>query len=244
MKDLLTGFFLPFQGLKMLWQPGIRRYALLPLLLNIIVFAALAWLAGGYFEVFMDEYLPENTWWDFIRPLLWLVFAAAYMVTVFYTFTLVANLIAAPFNSLLAVKIEQQLSGKAAQESNRSLLASIGPAILNEAGKLLYLLKMGLPLLALFLISAFIPGLNVIVSLLWIGFGFWFLSIEYADYPMGNHDIPAKQQRKILAAKRFKSLSFGAGISTMMLIPILWFAAMPAAVAAATRYWVDDLNQN
>ena len=59
---------------------------------------------------------------------------------------------------------------------------------------------------------------------------------------MGNHALRASQQRAQLRRRRFKSLAFGAGVTVMMLIPLVQFAAMPAAVAGATRFWVDDLK--
>ena len=70
-----------------------------------------------------------------------------------------------------------------------------------------------------------------------------FLSVhEYADYSMGNHGLSPAEQRRQLRGRRIKSLLFGAGVTVMMLIPVLQFAAMPAAVAGATRLWVDDLS--
>ena len=88
-----------------------------------------------------------------------------------------------------------------------------------------------------------IPGLNILVSIGWLLFGLWFLAIEYADYPMGNHALRPAEQRTKLRRSRLKALAFGAGVTVMMLIPVLQFAAMPAAVAGATRFWVDDLRR-
>jgi CysZ protein len=59
---------------------------------------------------------------------------------------------------------------------------------------------------------------------------------------MGNHALRPKQQRQALRRSRLQSLAFGAGVTALMLIPLLQLAAMPAAVAGATRFWVDDLD--
>ena len=144
----------------------------------------------------------------------------------------------APFNALLAARVEEKLTGELPQQADASVLAAIGPALAGELSKILYLASRALPLLILFLV----PGLNILVSIGWVLFGFWFLTIEYADYPMGNHGIAPRDQRKHLRSRRWKSLLFGAGVTTLMLIPVLQFAAMPAAVAGATRLWVDDLQ--
>jgi CysZ protein len=238
MLSAINGFFLPFQGLRLIFSPGLRRFVAIPLLLNILIFAALAYIAGTYFDTFMDRWLPSQSWLEFLRWFLWLLFAVAYALALFYGFTMIANLIAAPFNSILAARVEEKLTGTRPADADESLLKAVGPAIAGELGKILYFASRAIPLLLLF----FVPGLNILVSIGWVLFGLWFLAIEYADYPMGNHAIKPKAQRQHLRRKRFKSLAFGAGVTVMMLIPILQFAAMPAAVAGATRLWVDDLK--
>ncbi len=238
MFNAIDGFFLPFGGLRLMMRPGLRRYVLVPLLLNILVFVGVAYLAGVYFDDFMDRWLPSQAWLEFLRWLLWLLFAVAYALAVFYGFTLLANLIGAPFNGMLAARVEEKLTGTRPAESDESLLRAIGPALVGELGKIGYFAARALPLLVLFLV----PGLNIFVTVAWVLFGFWFLAIEYADYPMGNHGLKPKAQRGRLGRKRIKSLAFGAGVTALMLIPVLQFAAMPAAVAAATRLWVDDLS--
>lgn len=238
MLSAINGFFLPFQGLRLIFSPGLRRFVAIPLLLNILIFAALAYIAGTYFDTFMDRWLPSQSWLEFLRWFFWLLFAVAYALALFYGFTMIANLIAAPFNSILAARVEEKLTGTRPADADESLLKAVGPAIAGELGKILYFASRAIPLLLLF----FVPGLNILVSIGWVLFGLWFLAIEYADYPMGNHAIKPKAQRQHLRQKRFKSLAFGAGVTVMMLIPILQFAAMPAAVAGATRLWVDDLK--
>lgn len=238
MPSAISGFFLPFQGLRLVLSRGVRRYLLVPLLLNILVFAALAYLAGSYFEQFMDRLLPEQGWLEYLRWLLWFLFAVAYALALFYGFTIVANLIAAPFNGFLAARVEEKLTGKRPPDGDESLLRAIGPALAGEIGKIVYFLTRALPLLILL----FVPGINALASIAWMVFGFWFLAVEYADYPMGNHALRPKEQRRQLRRRRLKALAFGAGITVMMLIPLLQFAAMPAAVAGATRLWVDDLR--
>lgn len=251
MLSAASGFFLPFQGLRLISSPGLRRFVAIPLLLNILIFVAVGYIAVVYFEVFINSWLPPEGWtpsqsWlaflgkllEFFRWILWLLFAVAYALALFYGFTLVANLIASPFNGILAARIEEKLTGTRPADADESLLKAIAPAIAGELNKILYFTSRALPMLLLF----FVPGLNILVSIAWVLFGLWFLAIEYADYPMGNHAIKPKTQRQHLRQKRFKSLAFGAGVTVMMLIPILQFAAMPAAVAGATRLWVDDLS--
>ncbi|MBT8430064.1 MAG: sulfate transporter CysZ [Gammaproteobacteria bacterium] len=238
MLSAISGFFLPFQGLSLIFSPGLRRFVAVPLLLNILVFAALAYIAGVYFDDFMDRWLPSQSWLEFLRWILWLLFAVTYALALFYGFTLIANLIASPFNSILAARVEEKLTGTRPADADESLMKAIAPAIAGEIGKIVYFASRALPLLLLF----FVPGLNILVSVAWVIFGLWFLAIEYVDYPMGNHALKPKAQRQHLRQSRLKSLAFGAGVTVMMLIPVLQLAAMPAAVAGATRLWLDDLK--
>jgi len=238
MLSSINAFFLPFHGLKLLFTPGLRRYVAVPLLLNILIFAAIAYVAGTYFDNFMDRWLPTQSWLEFLRWILWLLFAVTYALALFFGFTLIANLIASPFNGILAARVEERLTGKRPAEADESVFAAIGPALAGEIGKIIYFVSRALPLLILFLV----PGLNILASIGWVVFGLWFLAIEYADYPMGNHALKPAAQRDRLRRRRLNSLAFGAGVSVMMLVPVLQFAAMPAAVAGATRLWTDDLS--
>jgi CysZ protein len=244
MHDLISGFLLPFRGIKLLNQPGVRRYVALPLALNILILSLILWISARYFGTFIDAFLPENSWWDFARPVLWAVFSLAYLLTLFYGFTLCANLAAAPFNAMLSAKIEEHLTGQPSPISHTPLLMLIRDTLSSELNKLGYFISRSIPLWLLLIVAIFIPGLNLLVSLLWITFGFWFLALEYTDYPMGNHEIKPKTQRQINAQRRAKSLAFGAGVSLLLFIPFIGFIAMPSAVAGATRYWVDDLKNN
>ncbi len=238
MLDDLRGLFLPLRGLRLLLRPGLRRYVLIPALLNTAIFALLAYLAAAYFDHFMERWLPAETWLAWLRWLLWLLFAAAYALLVFQAFTLIANLLGAPFNALLAARVEEMLTGAAPPRQPGSVVAAIAPAVAGELGKIWYLVSRALPLLLLFLV----PGLNLLAPVAWLAFGSWFLAVEYCDYPMGNHGMKPTEQRRALRRRRLKSLSLGAGVAVLMLVPGIQLAAMPAAVIAATCFWVEDIR--
>lgn len=244
MSDFVTGFMFPFRSIALLWKPGIRAYVIWPLLLNIAIFGLVILLSGMYFDALMDEYFPADAWWDFFRPLLWVLFYLVYAFFLFFGFTILANFLAAPFNSVLSSRIEAYLTGKAPESDNRSALSILSATLLSELNKLFYFLSRIIPLLILFFIAFFIPGLNLVVSVLWVLFGFWFLALEYTDYPMANHNIEPVQQRRKHTKSRFRSLGFGTGVAVMLMIPIVGFVAMPIAVAGATRYWSEHLSNS
>jgi CysZ protein len=239
--DFLKGARCALEGFRLMRTPGVRRYVALPLLINIILFSAavyFAWEGTGAAIAHLVEWLPA--WLDWLSWLLWPLFILMVLAVVFYTFTLVANLVGAPFNGLYAEKLEYKLTGTPPPSSGRVVdtLLGVKDAVISEFIKFGYLISRAIPLLIL----TFIPGLNVFAPLLWFVFGAWMLALEYLDYPMGNHAILFKTQRERARLRRGLMLGFGSVITVMTLIPILNFLAMPVAVAGATQLWVRHLS--
>ena len=124
-------------------------------------------------------------------------------------------------------------------ESGRRHFAGLVPAVLDELGKLLYALLWAIP----FLFLCLIPGINLAAPLLWFLYSAWMLNLEYADYPMGNHGLKAREIRSRLRRRRILGLGFGSATAGLTMVPVLNFIAMPGAVAGATAMWVDELRE-
>ncbi len=234
----LTGASYLVRGFRLIMRPGLRRFVLIPLLVNTVIFSLLAWLGISQFQELIDWLLPEESWFAFLRWLLWPLFVLTMLLVIVYSFTVLANLIAAPFNSLLAEQVELMLSGLKPQQASGSLMKNLIPTLRSEFGKLGYFLIRALPLLILFAI----PGINIIAPFLWLLFNAWFLALEYADYPMANNNLEFETQLARLKASRLTSLGFGTSTTLLTMVPVLNFLAMPAAVAGATLYWHEQLK--
>ncbi|MCG6970874.1 MAG: sulfate transporter CysZ [Gammaproteobacteria bacterium] len=239
MSNPIKGAWYLLTGLKLIFKPGIRGYVAIPLSINIVLFAALIWFGAQQFGVFLDWLTPElPQWLQWLTWILWFVFAIGGLLILFFTFSLLANLVSAPFNGLLAEAVETYLTGQKPQGSNKNFIMTIAPAITNELKKMAYFILWAIPFLVLF----FIPGVNLAAPVLWFIFSAWMLALEYADFPMGNHDIMFAQQRQRVSQKRFLNLGFGSAVSVATMTPFLNFLVMPAAVAGATALWVDQLK--
>lgn len=237
----LAGAGYLFRGLRLIVQPGLRRYVALPLLINVLVFGGLLWLAVDQFGALVDYIMPAlPEWLMWLAWLLWLLFGLAAAVLVFFTFSVVANLIAAPFNDLLAEAVERRLSGQGPPGGGGIWQAVKGAplAMFDELRKLGYFVKWAIPILILFVI----PGVNLIAPIVWAVFTAWMLAIEYTDYPMGNHELPAVEQRRILSGRRWLSLGFGGMVMVGTMVPLANLVVMPAAVAGASALWVERLR--
>lgn len=242
MSNPVAGANYLLRGFGLLFKPGIRVYVIIPILINTLLFAALIGLGIQQFTGFLDWLMPElPDWLHWLSWLMWLVFAVGAALILFFTFSLLANLVGAPFNSLLAQAVEKYLRGpdlSGASTEARGFLEVIIPAMSDEIKKILYFVLWSVPFLILFLI----PMVNLAAPVLWFLFTAWMLALEYADFPLGNHNLSFTQQRSLLRSRTFRTMGFGSAVGIATMIPIANFMVMPAAVAGATIYWVEQLH--
>ena len=226
------------QGLGMIFQPGLKRYVVLPLIISVLILAAFGWLAIDQFESTLNWLIPKDSWLEYISWILWPLFALTYLLLVFYGFTIVANLVGAPFNSKLAEAVVARLDDSIELPESEPFFADVSKSIGSEIRKMLYYLVRAIPLLILILV----PGIGPFASILWLLFSIWFLALEYVAYPLENQKLLFKEQKSILRKKPISALSFGGGVTLLLLIPVVNLAAMPAAVAGASIYWYEKLR--
>jgi CysZ protein len=243
MSNPFAGILYFLQGLKLIFRSELRPYVVIPLTINILLFAGLIWFGASQFEAFMNWLMPDiPEWLQFLEWLFWTLFSISALLILFFTFTIVANLVGAPFNGLLAEAVEFHLTGQRFEGAGgwKKMLAELVPTLIDEVKKLLYMIAWSIPFLALFLI----PVINIIAPFTWLAFSAWMLAVEYADYPMGNHELRSKEQKRLLGEKRFLSMGFGGAATIATMTPILNFLVMPAAVAGATAMWVKQFRDS
>ncbi len=238
--NLFKGFGFIFNGLSLINQAGLRRFVIIPLSINAILFGSATWYLFSKFDEWMTRLLPDFPDWlswleSALTWLLWPLFAIMILLIIFYTFSFIANLIAAPFNSLLSEKVEKHLTGQPLDTgTNFPTSEMIKRSIGSELSKLAYFAKWW----GLIFIISLIPVINFAAPFIWVVFGAWMLSLEYLDYPMANHNKFFKDINKQAMSKRSISLGFGGGVMLLTSLPIINLIAMPAGVAGATAVWV------
>lgn len=248
LNDALKGAGYLIRGVGLLTAPGVKKFVIIPLAINIILFGALIWFGYNEFNALLDWLLPaEGGWFAWLRWILVPLFFLVILVVGFFLFTFVANIVSAPFNGLLAEAVERHLTGKEVGEPKGLLhiIKNALPMVWNEVKKLGYFMLLLVPAFLLFIILSFIPVINIIASIGWFLLTAWVIAVEYNDYPHDNHDISFRQLRTNLG--RRKGLAFGFGGLTMLVtaIPIINFFIVPSAVAGATALSVEQLfNSN
>ncbi|HFP3232280.1 protein CysZ [Escherichia coli 3-267-03_S1_C2] len=233
-----SGFYYFAQGWKLVSQPGIRRFVILPLLVNILLMGGAFWWLFTQLDVWIPtlmSYVPD--WLQWLSYLLWPLAVISVLLVFGYFFSTIANWIAAPFNGLLAEQLEARLTGATPPDTGIFGIMKDVPRIMKrEWQKFAWYLPRAIVLLILY----FIPGIGQTVApVLWFLFSAWILAIQYCDYPFDNHKVPFKEMRTALRTRKITNMQFGALTSLFTMIPLLNLFIMPVAVCGATAMWVD-----
>ena len=240
--NVVTGVGYLVEGARMLTHPSLRLFVMIPLIVNVVLFATALGFSLNYLFALFDQWLgwiPE--WLGFIEWLLWPLLWLSISLIVGYTFTAVALIIASPFNALLAEKAEELITGKPvdALEGLGAALMSVPRGIVRELSKLLYYL----PMAAFVLIVSFLPGINIVAPFLWFLLGAWMMSIQFVDYPMDNHQLSFGDVKEAVRSRRLSSMGFGGVVALCTGIPLVNFFVVPSAVVGATLLWCRELAQ-
>ena len=228
-----------FEGVKLVRQKGLRQYVIIPIVINTLVLSIVmiygfsqydAWLA------FIRGLLPD--WLSFISSLIGFLAAVVIFALSVYGFSIIANIISSPFNSILSQKVEERLTGKIVT-SEASLLLVMVRSVTREISKLAYFLPRLLGLLVL----SIIPGINALAPFAWILFGAWMMTVQYVDYGADNNELGFRDLRRRLDGNVFQSLLFGIIVYFVIAIPLLNLFVIPVAVAGGTVFWVAHLKQ-
>ncbi|MDE3273923.1 sulfate transporter CysZ [Pseudoalteromonas sp. SSM20] len=238
--QLGKGFEYFLSGFSLISQKGLKRFVLIPLLINLVLFGSSLFFIIGWIEQgvnYVNGYLP-----DFLSWLEFIIWPIALLLVLFIysmVFTVITNFIAAPFNGLLSEKVELYLTGQRVNDDGLADLLKDVPRMLGrELSKLVYYLPKALLFLILLL---FIP---VFGQVMWFLFSAWMFAVQYIDYPFDNHKIPFVEARQHLKQKQGLSYGFGTAVLIFSMVPIVNLIVMPVAVCGATRLFVENYRIN
>jgi CysZ protein len=238
MTDFFDGVHYLFAGFSLITKPGLKRFVIIPLIINIVLFSLLFILLRHYtgeFSAWAIGYLPN--WLHWLSAVIWILFFLSFFLIFIYAFAALGAVAAAPFNGLLAEKVESYLTGVVPVD--RGVLANIKdvPRIVGRQFSIIFYY---LPRAFLILLLYFVPVVHVFAVVIWFLFSAWFLALQYLDFPTDNHRIPVADVRAWLQARRATTWGFGMSLMFVMSIPGVNFFAIPAAAAGAAKFWVEE----
>lgn len=235
------GFFYPFRSAKwLLSAPTLWRFVIIPFCINLVVFSAAVYFGFDFFSDRVIQQIPQGDgwYWAILYYVVWVIAMLLTAVLVFFTFTVVGNLIASPFNELLSERAEEMLSGAALSQpfSLQVFLADTRRTITMEFRKIaLFVLAM-----VLILPLNLLPGFGTLLyTMLAVGLTIFFLVVEYLGIVLSRQRFSFSQQRQFIFSRLFLMAGFGTGVLVLLAVPLLQFLCIPVAVVAATKLWCD-----
>jgi CysZ protein len=222
-----------FKGLNLLGSPELRKFIVIPMLINVVLYSVALTLGYFYISDLIDQFIPD--WLHWLSWILWPLFFISFFIVGFFTFTLLANVLAAPFYGKLSAKTLAMVKGQASETAEQPLVK----VLVAESKRMGYLLSRALPLLIL----SIIPGVNVVAPFLWALFGAWGMALEYLAYPLENQGVLFSEQKVLVKSVRLGALSFGGLAVLGLTIPVLNIIVAPAAVIGATLYF-NEIRQD
>jgi len=215
------GFFAPFRSVRILkHNPRLLQYIVIPFLINLVVFSGAVYLGLDFFGNTVVEYIPQGEawYWSVLYWLLWVVAVLLTAVLVFFSFTVVGNLLASPFNDLLSERTEEVMRGKVNVEpfSVGQFLRDAWQTILLEARKMWVFVVLMILILPLNLL----PGIgNSIYTVLAVGLTLFFLCFEYLGFVMVRKHQFFREQKNYILARKLLMLGFSCGVMVILAIP-------------------------
>ena len=235
------GFSYPLRAAKfLLKKPGLLKYLAIPFAINVLVFSLSVYFGLDMFDNLLETYAPSTEVWYGLALyyVAWTVAMLLTAVVVFFSFTVVGNLIASPFNELLSERCEEIRLGKREEQpfSLRRFIKESQHALLVECKKLSVFIVI---MVLLFAIN-FIPGIgSLLYAVLAPAFTLFFLVVEYLAFVLMRKQLSFAQQRQYVLKRPVMMFGFGLGIFCVLAIPLVQFFCIPLAVVGATLLWCD-----
>lgn len=225
-----AGYF--FRGFALLLSPELRSFLIMSILINLVLYSVALVLGYYYMSDLIEQFIPG--WLQWLRWVLWPLFFICFFIAGFFTFTMLANMIAAPFYGKLAAKTLMLIT----EQSGAGEEQPVAKVIAAELKRVAYLATRAVPLLLLFII----PGVNIAAPFLWALFGAWGMALEYMAYPLENAGVLFPEQKRLAKEIRLGALSFGGITMVGLTLPVLNIIVAPAAVIGATLY-VNEVKE-
>ena len=106
-----AGYFI--KGFELIRMKGIRRFVLIPLSINLVLFSIafyFMFIQLQSYMVIIEAWLPD--WMTWLSIVLWPIAVLFILVMFSFIFSSIMNWIAAPFNGLLSEKMEALLTNE------------------------------------------------------------------------------------------------------------------------------------
>ncbi|PJD92752.1 MAG: sulfate transporter CysZ [Legionella sp.] len=238
MNDFIRGMGYLMRGITHLTTKGLKRYIILPIFFNVMLFVGLFYMIHHYVYAYSTQYIHQlPTWLSFLSHVFLGLLMMSFFLLFFSMFTIVFNLVAAPFQGLLAEKAQQVLYHSTIPSLSWSEIAI--RSVKRQMQFVGYFLLRFFGMCLLF----FVPFIQPIYPLLWFLFNAWMLSVQYQDFAMDNNLVSFKDMNHQFKDKQMLLFGFGSFMNVASFIPIFNLFTMPAGVIGGVMMYCEEYKK-
>ena len=225
-----------FEGFKLLWRRDIRWLVIIPLLINIILFASATCFAASWLQNWITTIttsVPE--WLQWLSWIIWFLFAILALAIYAFTFTIFANLIGSPFYGVIAQRVIAAETHTTPRATN--VAESACQSLVREVQLIIYFVPRTLGVGAIVLILSFIPVVNLLAPIIAASWAAWCLCLQYLDYAADTEGVSFVDLRNKVSANRLNSMGFGFATMVAAAVPVVNLVMLPASVVDGSLLW-------
>ena len=237
----VKAFLKPYHSVLLsLRNPVLLKFALIPWILNFIVFF-LALGAFGAIVTHLAEKLSGvfgNGWWAPVAAwtlgiFLFLGLSAGLLLSFVY----IVNLFTGVFAEQLSFHAERIISGRLVPSPEGNFFKIWTRSVKEELKGVLFFLSVWLALFLLYLIPAAGPVLFTAASTIWTAFS---LAFEFLAPAAERHGLGFKDKKRLVFHHWNASLWFGLSILLLSIIPVVNFFFLPFAIIGGTVWYCEQ----
>jgi CysZ protein len=228
------------EGLQILWRRDIRWLVVIPLLINIFLFASATGFAANWLQNWITTITTSvPDWLQWLAWIIWFLFAILALAIYAFTFTILANLIGSPFYGVIAQRVIASEVGddQSYVLAESGLLSGAWDSLIRELQLIGYFLPRTVVVGIVTLLLSVIPVLNLLAPILAASWAAWCLCLQYLDYAADSENITFTDLRNTVSASRLSSMGFGFTAMIASAVPLLNLLMLPASVVAGSLLW-------
>ena len=240
MKDFLFGFTYPFRSLKFFFSHSVLiKYSIAPMLINLLIYGSIfilsySWLMGSLEKWLGIENTEAGFWLKFLHTALLIIGFLLVLFICYLLFTILGNIVTAPFNEEISQRVEEIITGK--KEHKMGFWEDAYTSIKGEIQKLAFYLIILLFIFSLNLIP--VAG-SVVSSILGVIFSSYYNALDFLDYPMTRKKMSFREKLKVTSKGRLVTYGFGFIAFLLLFLPIVNVFMKPILVVAGTSLFYE-----
>lgn len=236
------GFGYLFEGWGFVFgkHPALVKFCLLPLLINLLVFAgvgvALYFFYGDLVNLIWAK--PESWLLRVLWYLAYVFIFVAILLLSYLAFFVLQAILSAPFNDVLSERVEELAYGRSPPPFAWARLArGLGATVLHEMAKLSIYVAVMLPL---FFLNVIIPVLGPALFMFAGGYlTAKFFAYDFMDFAMARREWPFSRKWRVLKQHRALTIGFGSALAVALLVPLVGLLCVPMAAVGGTLMFCD-----